>query len=50
MDTTITGGSRGRGKTLEANKEIVKQWPKGKIAFASRKDIRYSEEADAEEI
>ncbi len=50
MNKVITLRARGCGKTLKANKELIKRWPKGTIAFVSRGGIRYSEEANVEEI
>jgi hypothetical protein len=46
----IVGGGRSCGRTLKANKELLKQWPAGTIAYATKDGVRYSELADAEEI
>ncbi len=50
MDRKIIFGGRGGGKTLRTRKALLKQWPKGTIAFVGHDGVRYSEEADAEEI
>jgi len=48
--TIHVGGGRSGGKRMAQNKSLLKQWPVGTIAHATKDGVRYSELADAEEI
>ena len=48
--TVLVHGGRSYGKKFFQNYAILKKWPAGTIAHATKDGVRYSELADAEEI
>ena len=48
--TVLVHGGRSYGEKVLQNYAILKTWPAGTIAHATKDGVRYSELADAEEI